>query len=76
MRFFSPLTAIVFVGASVVNAHFNISYPAVRGAFNDDNEVNFCGLYLPSLVLRLIYIYICVCVSMSMLCSLCFFSLL
>jgi len=45
MRFFSPLTAIVFVGASVVNAHFNISYPAVRGAFNDDNEVNFCDSY-------------------------------
>jgi len=40
-----PVLTSIFAAVSVVNAHFNISYPAVRGPFDDDNEVNFCDSY-------------------------------
>jgi len=29
--------------ASLVNAHFMIDFPAVRGPFFEDNEPQFCG---------------------------------
>jgi len=46
MRFTSQLLfTSVLAAVSVVNAHFNISYPPVRGPFNDDNEINFCDSY-------------------------------
>lgn len=32
-----------FVAASVVNAHFVVNFPATRGAFDEDNEPQFCG---------------------------------
>jgi len=37
--------ATVFAAASVVNAHFQINYPAVRGPFDEDNEPQFCDGY-------------------------------
>jgi hypothetical protein len=39
----SSLVCVLFAAGSVVNAHFNITYPPVRGPFDDNNEVNFCG---------------------------------
>ena len=35
--------ATVFTAASVVNAHFQVAFPTVRGPFVEDNEPNFCG---------------------------------
>lgn len=35
--------AAAFAAVSVVNAHFEISFPQVRGPFDDDNEPQFCG---------------------------------
>ncbi|KAH9176948.1 hypothetical protein EDB89DRAFT_1937279 [Lactarius sanguifluus] len=32
--------------ATVVNAHFQVSYPPPRGPFDEDNEVNFCDNYV------------------------------
>lgn len=32
-----------FVAVSVVNAHFEVIFPATRGAFDEDNEPQFCG---------------------------------
>jgi len=40
----SALTT-VFAAVSIVNAHFNISFPAVRGPFDEDNEPQFCDGY-------------------------------
>ena len=37
--------ATAFAAVSVVNAHFNISFPTVRGPFDEDNEPQFCGQY-------------------------------
>ncbi|KAH9006004.1 hypothetical protein EDB86DRAFT_3061712 [Lactarius hatsudake] len=31
---------------TVVNAHFQVSYPPPRGPFDEDNEVNFCDNYV------------------------------
>jgi len=46
MRFTSiPVLTSIFATISVVNAHFNITYPTVRGPFNEDNEPNFCDSY-------------------------------
>jgi len=35
--------AIVFAAVSIVNAHFVVNFPAVRGPFDEDNEPQFCG---------------------------------
>ena len=32
-----------FAAVSIVNAHFEISFPEVRGPFDEDNEPQFCG---------------------------------
>jgi len=37
--------ATVFAAVSIANAHFNISFPAVRGPFDEDNEPQFCDGY-------------------------------
>lgn len=41
MRF--TIAATLAAVAAVANAHFHLEYPSPRGAFNEDNEVNFCG---------------------------------
>jgi len=35
--------AIAFAAVSVVNAHFVVNFPGVRGPLNEDNEDQFCG---------------------------------
>ncbi len=37
------LFAAVF--ASVASAHFQLQFPDPRGAFNEDNEPTFCGMF-------------------------------
>jgi len=37
--------ATALAAATLANAHFQISYPVVRGPFNDDNEPQFCDGY-------------------------------
>jgi len=44
MKLIWSILATAFVTVSV-NAHFNISYPAVRGPFDEDNEPQFCDGY-------------------------------
>lgn len=36
--------ALIFLGlVGVVSAHFQLAFPPPRGAFNEDEEPNFCG---------------------------------
>ncbi|KJA25950.1 hypothetical protein HYPSUDRAFT_133890 [Hypholoma sublateritium FD-334 SS-4] len=46
----SPAVAFLFalITAVVVNAHFQLQFPAPRGVFNMDNEPTFCDGYLDS----------------------------
>lgn len=37
-----------FAAMSSVNAQFQVTFPAVRGPFNEDNEPQFCGQQFPS----------------------------
>lgn len=41
MRFYT--FALLTSAITAVNAHFQLAFPSPRGAFNEDNEVNFCG---------------------------------
>jgi hypothetical protein len=35
--------ATAFAAVSIVNAHFVVNFPGVRGPFNEDDEPQFCG---------------------------------
>ena len=35
--------AATFAAVSVVNAHFTVDFPPIRGPFDEDNEPQFCG---------------------------------
>ena len=37
------LAATFAATLSAVNAHFQVTFPAVRGQVNEDNEPQFCG---------------------------------
>jgi hypothetical protein len=40
-----PSTFALLAGAvTMVNAHFQLAFPPPRGLFDEDNEVNFCGI--------------------------------
>lgn len=48
-------TFALLIGAiTAVNAHFELAYPVPRGPFDDDNEVNFCGIVAPFLTIRVL----------------------
>lgn len=40
--------AATFATVSSVNAHFQVTFPAARGAINEDDESQFCGQQSPS----------------------------
>lgn len=39
---------IMFAVSVTVRAHFQLSFPQPRGAFDEDNEIHFCGQLLLS----------------------------
>ncbi|KAF9643645.1 hypothetical protein BDM02DRAFT_3123116 [Thelephora ganbajun] len=45
MKLTSSVLVTAFAAVSVVNAHFSITFPGVRGPFNEDNEPQFCDGY-------------------------------
>lgn len=44
----SAVVIVAFSAMSAVNAHFQVTFPAIRGDFNEDNETQFCGQHLIS----------------------------
>ncbi|KAF9643652.1 hypothetical protein BDM02DRAFT_3123125 [Thelephora ganbajun] len=46
MKLTWSILATAFAAVSVVNAHFSITFPEVRGPFNEDNEPQFCDGYM------------------------------
>jgi hypothetical protein len=44
--------AIPFVAVASVNANFQVTFPAVRGAFSQDSEPQFCGQQLSSWIVQ------------------------
>lgn len=58
MRFYTQLLAGVLATVSVVNAHVNITYPALRGPNVSKDQILFCGQWIlitSPLVLGLIW---------------------
>jgi len=43
MKLIWSAVATAIAAASLVNAHFSITFPAVRGPLDEDNEPQFCG---------------------------------